>query len=1055
MNISLQALNGTDSDFEKISNGKEAGLIFQTGKENKTKNTGALSVDLASSLINTNAYGKGSRTKNDVIKEAQNTDQKVRHNFMSVMANNMSSEDFSKGLKDGFDLSEVSSEEAVTILDRIKAELAKSGENIVGFTDDISAGELKKITGSEGLANDILKSFKENDIPVSETNVKDTMDVLSKMSEVTSLSDGAVKYMTLNEMEPTIQNIYMAMHATNGQNINSRGFYADGQEGYYAKKPDEVDWKTLEDQVDKILADLGYVQDEEEIYSQAKDNARWMIEESIPLTGENLQNVNMLKNLEFPLKDSDVLALAASSIANEKAAATANVQNEENNLKRAVEINEKTSRISDGAINRALEKLAYKAEGSFENVSIEKALTLKSIFDEEKNGESAVISEKANADTDTAGQNIKADQDQQFLMARRQLEEIRLSMSVSVNLRLLNKGIQIETTPMKQLIGEMNKAIDEIGKSLFPDEPENYAVFDKATSKIAQLPEMPISFLGRYVNREPGTLDEIIDHAKRVKASYENAKREYETLGTQVRSDLGDNIKKAFRNIDDILTEQKLEVSEENRRAIRILGYNKIEISPENIERVRSIDVKLKDITDNLKPGAVLSMIRNGHNPLKMTLNELSSELGNREKDESKREEKYSEFLYKLERNHEISAKEKESYIGIYRLFNRLKVTDNAAIGAVLETGAEMTIGNLLTADRTLKREKKGLDVKIDDSVSNFEEGKRITKSISAQIETAFIYYSQKADTVYRNLEPEKLHAAKPDNDTLLENLANRLEEINEAETAKENLRAYINENAKESRDTVKRSDAESLTKELTEKGLPATIKNLEALIDIRKRRRGRKSEWDRIESSAHLAFSETKKDMLDDLMNTEDYKTSYKEHLEEFEGKINEVMIDQADSYIDVKAMRLVKKQISVMSKMADNDSFEVPVEIDGRYVSMNITLKSKEGGGSKVETSVDTEDYGHISMALTLLDGEAKGIFAASGASSEYLTEYMEKIRENFVSEISDNMPNINIDVNNIGIMYHMSNAADAVSEGENGISDSRTLLRMAGVFVHAIQT
>ena len=165
--------------------------------------------------------------------------------------------------------------------------------------------------------------------------------------------------------------------------------------------------------------------------------------------------------------------------------------------------------------------------------------------------------------------------------------------------------------------------------------------------------------------------------------------------------------------------------------------------------------------------------------------------------------------------------------------------------------------------------------------------------------------------------------------------------------------------------------------------------------------------------------------------------------------------MIDQADSYIDVKAMRLVKKQISVMSKMADNDSFEVPVEIDGRYVSMNITLKSKEGGGSKVETSVDTEDYGHISMALTLLDGEAKGIFAASGASSEYLTEYMEKIRENFVSEISDNMPNINIDVNNIGIMYHMSNAADAVSEGENGISDSRTLLRMAGVFVHAIQT
>ena len=53
------------------------------------------------------------------------------------------------------------------------------------------------------------------------------------------------------------------------------------------------------------------------------------------------------------------------------------------------------------------------------------------------------------------------------MSARRQLEEVRLAMSAEVNLVMLRKGIQIDTVPMKKLIQELDRAIEEKAASLF------------------------------------------------------------------------------------------------------------------------------------------------------------------------------------------------------------------------------------------------------------------------------------------------------------------------------------------------------------------------------------------------------------------------------------------------------------------------------------------------------------------------------------------------------------------------------------------------------------
>ena len=56
-----------------------------------------------------------------------------------------------------FDPRELDQDTAVTIVDRIKAELVRSGQNIAGYTDDIDLDTLAAAVGSDTLAQ-VLKN---------------------------------------------------------------------------------------------------------------------------------------------------------------------------------------------------------------------------------------------------------------------------------------------------------------------------------------------------------------------------------------------------------------------------------------------------------------------------------------------------------------------------------------------------------------------------------------------------------------------------------------------------------------------------------------------------------------------------------------------------------------------------------------------------------------------------------------------------------------------------------------------------------------------------------
>ena len=1041
MNIDFQTITGNKMSQSQSTAGMESrnGIRPYTGKADPAGDS-VFVATLDSSLFSNDAYAKHTRTAESISEMAQNTDVWTQHNYMALLSNTMSEEDYAKAAEDGFDIKNMDSSETVTILDNIKSVLLESGTKITGFNDDLSIDKLAKITGSRSFANAIVDNFEKNDLPVTTESARQAKVAYEEVSDIQQLDDNAVKYLVQNNMSPTIENIYLASHSTNGQNISGRGFYAQETGGYYAQKADTYEWDQLDPQIDKVMEEA-HLSGEE-----VRDQARWIVLQGIPLTKESLISLHEIKEIEFPVSEEVGAEAIAAAIADNKKATDANLYDRESSFNKAFEIKESAKNISDEAIRAT--------------VSSGEELNIRNLASQ----------------TDLS---ILADaNDPKVVEARLQLEEVRLRMTVEANRQLLLSGFSIDTAPMTELIERLkgvlgNMADESAGAAV--DEitgvtPQNKNFIISATiSRVSFISEGPIDVSGAMADKlESASLVEISETSKKIQLRYKQAGEEYESLMTKPRSDLGDNIKKAFRNVDDILDDLNIEKTEDNRRAIRILGYNSMEISEENFEKVRSWDQMLKTTLERLKPGAVLDLVRAGKNPLGMTIEELAGSLdSSMTKDgdssegqnaKSKADEKYSKFLYKLDHAKEITESERESFIGIYRLFHTLKAQDYQAIGSVLKTDREMTIGNLLQAVRTTGRSKSVMDYTIDDSFGGLETkntGSSALK-IDEQIQMAFRFYSSKADIVYENLEPEKLMSAKPNKSTLLDELANELENAGTDDALDKD---YYAQQIRHIREVISGKESDAAFGEIKALELETTFNNLEAMISNRRSRR-REGIWDKADGITKEGFEKEQK-MLVDALEEDDYGSVYKSTLEAISDKMQEVLENESDTYLDVRAISLMQKQLSVMSLSSERGFFDVPVEIGGQKISMHITLKSDNSMDSRMEASIQTYEFGLITATLYKKNDIITGMLTTTNGQSSEEVEYLESVRSKMCVKLAEKLKDVGVGQESIAILYHTQTQptsvgqanANATDGNSKNITETKDLLTMAKAFIEAL--
>ena len=200
---------------------------------------------------------------------------------------------------------------------------------------------------------------------------------------------------------------------------------------------------------------------------------------------------------------------------------------------------------------------------------------------------------------------------------------------------------------------------------------------------------------------------------------------------------------------------------------------------------------------------------------------------------------------------------------------------------------------------------------------------------------------------------------------------------------------------------------------------------------------------------------------LLVDALDEDGYEDVYKNTLAEMSDRMQEVLFDTENTYLDVRAISLMQKQLSVMSVSSERGSFDVPVEIDGQKISMHITLKSDESMNSRMEASIQTYDYGLITATLYEKSGTISGMLTTTYGENTEETEYLESVRTKMCVKLAEKLKDVGVGQDKIAILYHTQTQptsvgktnANATDGNSKKVTETGRLLTMAKAFIEAL--
>lgn len=810
----------------------------------------------------------------ELQQDAGNANVALQQDYMTLLSHTMSQEDYAKACEDGFDPRELDQDTAVTIVDKIKAELVRSGQQIAGYTDDIDMDTLAAAVGSDTLARSIEEQFRSADLPLTQENINELKSAWDMAASLKEPEEGAVSYLVDNGLEPEIWNLYVAENS--GAKVQNNDV------------PQE-----LQEQMDKVIADAGLTVNDEN-----RQKAQWLVSADLALTTDTLQQLVELDGISYPVTEDTFAQAAAAAIAEGKSPMYANLGRQDTIYEKADKMLQDW--FSDAKWNATAENLA----------------------------------------------------------ARKQLEEIRLRMTAEVNVKLLQSDFSIDTAPMEQLIAALRKAEAEVAGKYFPGESQavtKYETYTQAVQVASELPGLPAGVLGPYSLEQNAATETVSDFHKEgaaMQKAYEEAGERYETLMTAPRSDLGDSIRKAFSNVDDILTDMSLEKTSENQRAVRILAYNSMEITPENIEKVKEADRQVSAVVDRLTPKNVLQMIRDGVNPLEKTFDELGSYFSQNHESYEEEVEDYSRFLYQLERKKDVTEEERKAYIGIYRMVYQVEREDGAAVGAVVNTGAELQFSTLLTAARS--RRASHMDWKVSEDTGLTQEIHLSENNISEQI---------------------RMGMAK--------------EVLTEVSDDGESRAAYDREGLQQMREA---GNTAPEVAELLQKGeVSISASNLlaaQALMDdpaemfgnlrrYREKYRQEKEVPQTVTGTGEVPVG-TETSELWEQLDQQNFAEDYRSMLQNTAEDVETISLEQADEHLDVKQLQLVHKQLRLAESLQAKQEYFLPMFLGEQLAGVHLILQQRAGAVGAVEIRVNAGDMeleAHLQVKGDTIDGYLVG--------------------------------------------------------------------------------
>lgn len=1042
MNINKVALK------EKLDNMPVSQTFVNVGVAgDKSKNLYNTAATLEKGVENVTEYRENIT---EVKKEKSQT--KISFEDIKTLVENVSTDDYMLFEKMGFAPDKDNPADIVTVNDRIKVLMAVSGGESYG---DIDIDTLKNMYGDVGTAYQIAGKLRENGITPDEKNIEQVTETLNKAQSLGEMSDGAKLYLLNNNLTVSVDNVYLAKHAEAAGSVNkNENILSIGE------------WSVLKEQISDMLEKSGM-----EVTDSKLQNAKWMIENKVPVTVGNIIKMDMMDKLSAGYSqqewiDGIVENIAAGGLAGTTLAAGTEPGNIAQDFVETVE-------------NVANEDLQYILKNNH-------VLNIKNMKEYNENY-------KDNQENNP--ENLQGNEsEQELIKAKRQLEEIRLMMTSKVGLRMLANGINIDTEPIQNIVDELKKMESEYAGAIFDmagaeKNQEREKMFSDTMNAMEIMKSVPAYVLGNVMSGETEfTVESVNQTGTKLASRLDMANRTYETMQTEPRKDLGDSLTKAFESVDDILRDMDIEITKSSERAVRILVYNNMELTQENITAIKQLDMEVSTLIDNMKPKTVVHLISNGINPLNTDIHELNdklTEINNAiDADDS---ESYSEYLWKLSHNYEISEEDRQAYIGVYRLLNLVSKGDRTVIGAIVGEGADVTMNNMLRALRT--NNAKGMDKVIDDEAEITEKVVVEESSLSSQLsgfmndsgaetednsdvmnelhhknedhegvklsdsdEYAYHeenlterYISQELQKIKNNITPQKLSEVIEKGDIMnmsLEWLAEYMSDVSE-ESYNEDARYYA-EQIRMMQESVRNVDEEVL-KVLIDSGQNPTIENImtvsylmsdnNKIFNKIKKMTDDKKQLDNISKIERLESSE--EDIIDAYESIADYAKRYADNAA-LNGNIS-----------DMQELIMLKKSMNMISTMSKNAMYHVPVEIDGNTAGVRVTVVKGGTDKGKVTVDVYSEVFGKISAEFNMKGDVLDGIIAADTKETvEIIEKNIDKLECDF-EESGYNVKGVSGQYCS-NVHYGLWNIKE---ENEERVSNSR-LYNVAKIFIKNIK-
>lgn len=613
--------------------------------------------------------------------------------------------------------------------------------------------------------------------------------------------------------------------------------------------------------------------------------------------------------------------------------------------------------------------------------------------------------------------------------ALRQLEELRLSMTQQAAVRMLKQDINIDTRDLSQVVANLRSVEAQMTRELFARNgvvatEENIAMYTELHRNLQTIGDAPAVRLGSLFDAERlanvaadteavqmqaytdrGNALQLIsvrglatlvagEEASEQSAVVQNGnpamaddgsqtagnssdtirrpvnfaamEREYDALGTAPRADMGDSIRKAFVNVDAILQDMNLSADAEHVRAVRILGYNSIPITEENLQQVLQYDREVNDLITVCQPGAVLSMIRDGINPLDLSVEELNQTLRDRNYQAGVKEtEDFATFLRDVERRGEISPEERSGYIGMYRVLKKLERSGDREAGYLFANGSRLTVRNLITAMRS--RKAAGMDVSVDDDFGLLTGMQTRGTKMDAQIEAAFSHEA-KLDAQENDSENAKNIETAQD----VEDAVNPWQEIEEDDVLAEAEQFLQEQNLEESAlntqaanmilhgtDTMESMDVYNLLAQVM-KDLHFEDHMTEDAVDAETGAMARSLAGENID----LPFEPDS--LLEQIGRGGDLSLTYAD----LQQQLVEQMYTQAQlggmQTVELHDLKLVQAGFRILGSMAKRQQYQIPVATEAGTKLVNLTLQSSSNQRGTIDIQLPSERFGRLSATL-----------------------------------------------------------------------------------------